>query len=107
FRLTSNPVNKAARDSIRVYDPNGGFLDGILLDNNVENRAFAQAIFFGPDGKLFVPISGNGSTTGEIRRYDVSTKKYDVFVQKGILASPQYLTFGRTDQALTSDGNFL
>jgi hypothetical protein len=104
FRFNSDPVNPAALDSIRVYNPFGEFLKSILLDKVGEQRAFAQAILFGPDGKLFVPISGNGPNTGEIRRYDVRTGEYDVFVATGLLASPQYLTFGRTDPATLAYG---
>jgi hypothetical protein len=92
FRLISNPIDPAAVDSIRAYDRFGRFLESILLYNRGEPRAFAQAILFGPDGKLFVPISGGGPSTGEIRQYDVRTKKYDIFVKGGILVSPQYLT---------------
>lgn len=90
------------RDSIRIYDQNGSYLDSIFLDEKGISplaRAAAQALLFGPDGKLYVPIGGNGPSTGEIRRYDVSTKDYDIFVPKGILGSPFYLTFGGTDPA--------
>jgi hypothetical protein len=88
-------------DSIRVYDGNGQFLAGetILLDQPGQPRAPAQALLFGPDGKLYVPISGVGPTAGEIRRYDVLTKSFDIFVQRGILGSPFYLTFGGTNPA--------
>jgi hypothetical protein len=48
------------------------------LDRVGQPRAFAQALLFGPDGKLFVPITGNGPDTGEVRRYDVSTGSFDV-----------------------------
>jgi DNA-binding beta-propeller fold protein YncE len=104
FRFNSIPLDPAAVDSIRVYDRFGRFLESILLYNRDEPRAFAQAILFGPDGKLFVPISGGGPLTGEIRQYDVRTKKYDIFVKGGILESPQYLTFGRTDSATLAYG---
>ncbi len=104
FRFNSNPIDPAAVDSIRAYDRFGRFLESILLYNRGEPRAFAQAILFGPDGKLFIPISGGGPSTGEIRQYDVPTKKYDIFVKGGILVSPQYLTFGRTDSATLAYG---
>ena len=87
-------------DSIRVYDQKGKYLESILLDQKGISRgarAPAQALLFGPDGKLYVPISGVGPTAGEIRRYDVATKSFDIFVQSGILGSPFYLTFGGTN----------
>ena len=90
FRFNSNPINPAAVDSIRAYDRFGRFLESILLYDRGEPRAFAQAILFGPDGNLFVPISGGGPSTGEIRQYDVRAKKYDIFVKGGILVSPQF-----------------
>jgi hypothetical protein len=70
-----------------------------LLYQPGQPRAFAQALLFGPAGKLYVPISGGGPTTGEIRRYDVLTKTFDIFVKSGILGSPFYLTFGGTNPA--------
>ena len=42
--------------------------------------AFGQALLFGPGGKLFLPVTGNGPDTGSVRRYDVGTKAFDVFV---------------------------
>jgi DNA-binding beta-propeller fold protein YncE len=76
----------------------------IDLDAVGQPRAFAQALLFGPDGKLFVPITGNGPDTGSVRRYDVHhPKKFDVFVPPasagGPLGMPWYLTFGNTDPA--------
>src|SRR5262249_7541878 len=68
-------------------------------------RAFGQALEFGPGGKLFVPITGNGPDSGSIRSYDVSTKKpsYTVLVasaaEGGPLGQPWYLTFGQTNPA--------
>jgi sugar lactone lactonase YvrE len=81
----------------------GAFLGKIDLDQAGHPRAFAQALLFGPDGKLFVPISGNGPDTGEVRRYDVktglATGAFDVFIPPGTLDSPQFLTFRKTDPA--------
>jgi len=81
----------------------GEFKGKIDLYTLGEPRAFAQALLFGPGGNLFVPISGppGGPETGEIRRYDVLTKKelLPPFVQSGILGSPFYLTFGGTNPA--------
>jgi hypothetical protein len=88
-------------DSIRVYDAaTGAFLDKIDLDHvNDPTRAAAQALLFGPGGKLFVPVSFLPTLTGQVRRYDVIGKIFDVFVATGPLGRPYYLSFGRTDSA--------
>lgn len=90
----------------------GAIVGNIPLDDIRFAEMSAQTLLFGPDGKLFVPISDinlngdenttvNGPDTGSVRRYDVGTKTFDVFVapsaQGGPLRSPWYLTFGKTD----------
>ncbi len=90
-------------DSIRVYDRYGRFVDSIWLAKRGQDRAFAQALLFGPEGSLYVPISG-GPSAGQIRRYNVRTKQYDVFINIGPQQSPQYLTLGRTDPATLAYG---
>jgi hypothetical protein len=85
-------------DAIRIYDPDGSFLGAIdLFDPATQPRAFAQAMLFGPGGKLYVPIS----STGEVRAYDVGTGDYDILVPAtidgGQLLNPLFLTFGQTD----------
>jgi DNA-binding beta-propeller fold protein YncE len=100
FRSILDPAKDT--DSIRVYNPGGQLKESIPLYEVGQPRAFAQAILFGPDGMLFVPISGGGPSAGEVRRYDVRTKKFEVFVKTGKLANPEYLTFGRTDPATLS-----
>jgi DNA-binding beta-propeller fold protein YncE len=80
--------------------PPGSFISKIDLDavsppDPPPMRTYAQALLFGPKGKLYVPISN----TGEIRVYNVSTKGYNTFVPSGLLMAPQYLTFGKTDPA--------
>ena len=108
FRDNLQPTTPGNTDAIRIYNgKTGKFLGSIDLDNppgNAGARAYAQALLFGPRGKLFVPITivavpGGPPTAGEIRRYDVRTKTYDVFVPAGTLASPWFLTFGKTDPA--------
>jgi hypothetical protein len=82
-------------DQILIFDPTGSPVGRIGLDRAGGPRTYAQAILFGPGGKLFVPITN----TGELRRYDVTTSLYDSFVSTGTLKAPWYLTFGRTDPA--------
>lgn len=78
----------------------GVYLGAIALDEAGQPRAFAQALLFGPKAYLFVPISGNGPDTGSVRRYDLKTKAYDLFVAPGgALQQPWYLSFGNTDPA--------
>jgi DNA-binding beta-propeller fold protein YncE len=87
-------------DKIKIYQGPGGvspgtFVDNIALDQVGQPRAFAGACLFGPEGKLFVPLSN-----GEVRRYDVTTKIADPFVPAGgPLVSGGYLTFGKTNPA--------
>jgi len=84
-----------------IFDGHTGcFLDKIDLYKAGQPRVFAQALLFGPDEKLFVPITGadNASDIGSVRRYKVHSKKFDIFVPAdGTLGSPWYLTFGNTN----------
>lgn len=95
--VTSFRANPGDTDSIRIYDQTGTFVDKINLYEVGQERAFAQALLFGPEGRLFVPITN----TGEVRRYDVASKLHAVFVHPatngGPLGQPWYLTFGRSD----------
>jgi sugar lactone lactonase YvrE len=105
--VTSFRANSSDTDKILIFagpnKPNvGTFLDKIDLDkvsNNSLDRAFAQALLFGPGGFLYVPIT----STGEVRRYDVATKAFTVFVPASVsggpMKEPWYLTFGNTDPA--------
>jgi sugar lactone lactonase YvrE len=107
FRASGADPVKQDTDAILVFDGPKGRHPGACVDQidldapgSVNgNRAFAQALLFGPQGHLFVPISGNGPDTGAIRRYDVRGHKLPDFVSvnKSPLGSPQYLTFGKTD----------
>jgi hypothetical protein len=93
-------------DKILIFDLNdkGNCGDRIDLYPKGGDRAFAQALLFGPGGRLFVPVTNSGvvnSSTGDVRRYNVHDKTFDVFV-KGLIApaqltQPWYLTFGHTD----------
>jgi hypothetical protein len=94
----------SAGDTDKVLEFNGetgAYLGKIDLDQVGQDRAFAQALLFGPQGRLFVPITGNGPDTGAVRRYDVGAGTFDVFVPPnaagGPLGMPWYLTFGGTD----------
>jgi len=94
----------------------GAFIGQIVLDvpdqvsMDPSQRAFAQALLFGPQGHLFVPITGpspaagqsfTGKYAGDVRRYNVQTNSFTLFINsagKGQpLGSPWYLTFGNTD----------
>ena len=103
--VTSFLAQTGDTDSIRVYDSDGSFVDAIeLFDPATEQRAFSQAIVFGPDGALFVSIFDRGALgnqLGELRRYDVASKTYQVFAANvadgGVLLQAGYLTFGETN----------
>jgi hypothetical protein len=87
----------------------GAYVGRIDLDVAGQDREFAEALLFGPEGRLFVPITGRlGPDAGAVRRYNVSTKEFDVFVppsaQGGPLGAPWYLTFGKTDPATLAYG---
>jgi len=67
-------------------------------------RAFAQAIIFGPEGNLYVPINGGDpTTTGQLRRYNPKTNVWDVLVPAnaagGALGSGWYIIFRNNDPA--------
>src|SRR5262249_37314957 len=99
---------KDTTDTDKILEFNGktgAYIGKIDLDSVGGDRAFAQALLFGPNGKLFVPITGDDShTTGQVRRYDVTTKTYDVFITSAHLGQPWYLTFNTTDPATLAYG---
>jgi DNA-binding beta-propeller fold protein YncE len=90
FRIDANDT-----DRVLVYNgKTGECVDEINLDQVGGDRTYAQALLFGPKGKLFVPINN----TGDVRRYNVKTKTFDIFIAAGgFLKIPWYLTFGKTD----------
>jgi hypothetical protein len=76
-------------------------LDRIDLYQPGEPRVFAQALLFGPGGNLFVPISN----TGEVRRYNVTTKAFWTFIAAGkALSEPWFLSFTKTNPATLAYG---
>lgn len=99
FRDNTNPNDT---DKILKLDgQTGQLLDTLPLWTSGSSRAFAQAILFGPGGKLFVPVTGGApDTAGQVRRCDIATKLCDVIVQAGsVLQSPWFLIFRSTDAA--------
>ncbi len=108
--VTSFRVSPQDTDKILVFNgKTGAYLDNIELYSVGQPRAFAQALLFGPRGDLFVPIGGPtdpetnepaAPDVGSVRRYDVKTKQYEVFIPPGgDLGVGWYLTFGRTNPA--------
>jgi DNA-binding beta-propeller fold protein YncE len=103
--LTDNTISDS--DKILIFNGHSGQrVDHIDLDDAgttlLNERAFAQALLFGPNGDLFVPINGNGpDVTGAVRRYDIRTKSFapDLIDAGGALGVPFYLTFGNTNPA--------
>jgi WD40 repeat protein len=95
--VTSFRAAPGDKDGVRVYDPStGDFIRQIdYYDDPVNDlRVSAQAILFGPDGKLYAPML----QTGEVRAYDVSTDDYTTFVAAGThLINPFFMTFGSTN----------
>jgi hypothetical protein len=129
--VTSFQASSSDIDSIRIYDVTGS--TGVLVDvinleiapintPPVAGRTPAQALLFGPDGKLYVPIefvpaskslglaAGDPAHVGEVRVYDVAshnapTDVVPPFSKGGPLKSPSYLTFGRTNSATLAYGD--
>jgi DNA-binding beta-propeller fold protein YncE len=92
FRTSVNDTDK-----ILIFNGKTGAFEGkIDLYQVGQQRAYAQALAFGPGEKLYVPITGGGPDAGSVRRYDVKKKTYDVVVAPGgHLNSGWYLAFGK------------
>ncbi len=111
LKLVNGQMIRTSTDKILIFsglasDKPGTFIGKIDLDQVGQNDAYAQALLFGPGGKLFVPISvpvSSSQYAGQVRLYDVSDHHhitYDIFVPSSSnLGSGWYLTFGNTDPA--------
>jgi hypothetical protein len=102
--VTSFRENTNSNDTdkiLKLDGKTGRLLDTLSLWTSGSPRAYAQAILFGPGGKLFIPITGSAlDTAGQVRRCDIVTKQCDVIVQAGgVLQSPWFLIFRSTDPA--------
>ncbi|MGJ7922883.1 Vgb family protein [Neobacillus sp. LXY-4] len=119
--ITSFREDSDDTDKILIFNGEGDFLFKIdLYIAGQQPRAFAQAILFGPDGKLIVPITGPGPLTGNplgpdtgsVRRYTVdvlnNSFEFEVIVppatENGPLGEPWYLSFGNTNHATLAYG---
>ena len=84
--------------------------DPVAVSGDPKERAFAQAVLFGPNDYLYVPITGpgpccgtEGNYGGDVRRYDVTDIYHPQLVDSYIQPFPRgsgggwYLTFGGTD----------
>jgi DNA-binding beta-propeller fold protein YncE len=94
--VTSFRANAGDNDKVLVFNRKGQCLGQktIVLDEVGQPRSYAQSLLFGPNNRLFVPMNN----TGEVRRYNVKTKTYDIFIPAGgDLVNPWFMTFGETD----------
>jgi hypothetical protein len=85
-------------DKIMEFDSSGNLIPQhtIPLESSTEiPRTFAQAILFGPNGNLYVPIT----STGDLRVCDISSLTCTLVPQSGPshLVQPWYLSFSGTD----------
>jgi hypothetical protein len=110
FRANPNDTDKILVFAGPAKSNPGAFIGQIVLDQVGDFRAYAQALLFGPDDKLFVPITTpTGKYSGQVRVYDVkdvssntTLTPFKLFVpssskQNSPLGSSWYLTFGDTD----------
>lgn len=114
--VTSNRTNATSgideNTSIVVIDPATGLqFSRITLTPNSRpdnpTRQFAQAILFGPSGKLYIPYKelslNDGLSAGGVLTYDPASGQRTALVIPSLfdppLHAPFYLTFGQTDPA--------
>src|SRR5689334_14761975 len=74
FRADASDIDRV----LVLNSTTGAETNEIDLDQVGQPRAFGQALEFGPGGKLYIPISGNGPDTGSVRVYDVQSETYNV-----------------------------
>jgi hypothetical protein len=94
--VTSFRAAPGDKDGVRVYNPaTGDFIRQIDYHDGVTApRVSAQAILFGPDGKLFTPLL----QTGELRAYDLTNNTFTTIIAAGDgLINPFFMTFGQTN----------
>jgi len=105
--ITSFRASASDSDKIpKLNGKTGALLDKLVLSAPMTPRAYAQAILFGPGGKLYIPISGSDSSTaGQLRRCNVKTKVCDIVAPAGNpLQAPYYLIFKNSDPATLGYG---
>jgi hypothetical protein len=86
----------ADKDQILKFAPNGTLLGALPLYPDGAPRVYAQALLFGPQGDLFVPLNN----AGIVRRYSAAAgfTTYTELPAKGNgLKQPFYLTFSNTN----------
>jgi sugar lactone lactonase YvrE len=84
------------KDRIMRFAPNGTLLGSLDLYPTGAPRVFAQALLFGPQGDLFVPLTSSGI----VRRYAAANgfASYIELPRKGnALKQPFYITFPDTN----------
>lgn len=112
--VTSNRKDGQSNDEntrIVIIDPaTGKELNHIELDPHSlksPTRLYAQALVFGPNGKLFIPVTveslSDGTASGAIVTYDPATQQIATFFASSpfqqTIVLPSYLTFKQTDPA--------
>lgn len=101
--VTSFRADANDNDKVLVFNRKGQCLGQktIALDVAGQERSYAQALLFGPNNRLFVPMNN----TGEVRRYNIKTKAYDIFIPaNGDLVNPWFMTLGKTNPSTLKYG---
>ncbi len=102
--VTSFRADPNDNDRIMIFSGVNGSvvrdIDLAMPEASGGQRAFAQALLFGPQDRLYVPITGgDASVAGEVRAYDVSDGSHEVIIPNSHMGQPWFLTFGNTDPA--------